>query len=96
MKITQNFENEDFAGRYPICSVQGSELYKIYEWLFMNGGCDYKYAVVFDLTKDEFDAPENPKDYTANVQYLDELFEEVVYYMGIDKAQEELNRLKGR
>lgn len=96
MKITENFGNEDFAGRYPICSVKGSELYKIYEWLFRNGEYGYKFAIVFDMTKDEFCAPENPKEYMANVQYLDELFEEVVYYMGIDKAQEELNRLKGR
>lgn len=29
MKIIENNDKEDFAGRYPICSVKGSELAKL-------------------------------------------------------------------
>lgn len=58
---------------------------KIHDALWKNGLCGegYKFAMVFDESKDEYEEP--PKE--TELYFLDDLLEEVVEYMGADKVR---------
>lgn len=93
MKIIENTEGaEDFAGRFPVCTVKGAELAKIADWLFSKHS-DYKFGMVIS-TMGEYPVPENPAEYTVDVLFLDDLFTEIVAYMGCDKAQQWLDEMR--
>lgn len=93
MKIIENEDcNVDFAGRCPVCTVKGSELEKIHSYLFSKYQ-GYKFAIVFTTEGSEYDTPENPSEYRANVYYLDELLEELAYYIGVKETKERLNNI---
>lgn len=62
---------------------------KIHDALWKNGLCGegYKFAMVFDESKDEYEEP--PKE--TELYFLDDLLEEVVEYMGADKVRKLLD-----
>lgn len=94
MKITENNdEAEDFAGRYPVCSVQGAEFVKVTDWLYKNYQ-GYKFGIVIDVYGDGYPIPEKPSDFKVDVLFLDEVFDEAALYIGLDEAQKRLDALK--
>lgn len=94
MKIIENSEEkEDFVGRYPICSVKGSELAKLVDWLYRNYQ-GYKFGIVIDVYGEEYPVPENASDFKVDVLFLDEVFNEAVAYIGLDEAQKHLDEIR--
>lgn len=93
MKIIENNDKEDFAGRYPICSVKCSELVKLVDWLYRNYQ-GYKFGIVIDVYGEEYPVPEKPSDFKVDVLFLDEVFDEAVAYIGLDEAQKHLDEIR--
>ena len=84
MKVMEN-EKQDGFGGYPCCWVSGKDScpQNIQEWLYRNYQ-GYKFAILFDCTKDEFEEPEKE----TPVYFLDTLFDEFLEYIGMDKVKE--------
>ena len=78
-KIKLGTDTPDYAGRYPeITCSPSATLKEIWSYLWEhNGGEGYKFGMVFDCSKDEYEDIEE-----FNVFYLDELDEEVKAYKG--------------
>lgn len=88
MKARESDEQDRF-GEYPCCWISGKDAnpQNIYEWLHRNYQ-GYKFAILFDCTKDEFEEPEKE----TPVYFLDTFFDEVLAYIGIDKVKEWINK----
>ncbi len=84
-------EKEDCYGRYPVCRVSGKDkdIGNLYKWLF-NNYQGYKFAVMIDCTKDEYEDPEESEP----VYFLDTVVEEVIDYCGIDTVQKKIDEMK--
>jgi len=84
MKISEK-ETMDRYGVYPCCWVSGKDAtpQNLHEWLF-NHYQGYKFMVMFDCTKDEFEEP----DKETPVYFLDTVLEEILEYAGVDKIKE--------
>lgn len=91
MKVKQN-EKQDRFGIYPCCWVSGKDAapQKLQQWLYYHFQ-GYKFAVVFDCTKDEFEEP----DKETPIYFLDTIFDEFLEYVGEDDVKEWLKR-KGK
>ncbi len=92
MKIIEE-EREDRYGNYPIW-VKGSDAtpQKIQEELFRRyGGQGYKFAIVFDVSKDEWEEPEKE----TPVYFLDEILDELIVYCGAEKIRRILDEMEG-
>lgn len=90
MKILENREElSDYAGRYPVCTVKGAELAKIAEWLYTKYQ-GYKFGIVFNVCNEDYPIPEKAADFTVDVLFLDDIFEEAVAYMGREEAIKQL------
>ena len=92
MKIIEE-EREDRYGNYPIW-VKGSDAIpqKIQEELFRRyGGQGYKFAIVFDVSKDEWEEPEKE----TPVYFLDEILDELTVYCGAEKIRRILDEMEG-
>ena len=86
MKIKEE-ERQDKYGEYPACWVKSADLTRLQEWLFNNFN-GYKFAVVFDCMKDEYEeAKEMP------VYFLDCVSKELIAYAGKDAIKRELEEL---
>lgn len=88
MKIREDDEQDRF-GEYPCCWVSGKDAcpQNIQEWLYRH--CQgYKFAILFDCTKDEFEEPEKE----TPVYFLDTIFDEFLDYIGSDKIKEWMKR----
>lgn len=91
MKIIES-EREDRYGNYPIW-IKGSDAtpQKIQDELFRRyGGQGYKFAIVFDVSKDEWEEPEKK---TA-VYFLDEILDELIAYCGVKKIRRILDEME--
>jgi len=87
MKIKET-DKPDRNGVYPCCWISGRDAtpQKIYEWLFYHFQ-GYKFAVMFDCTKDEFE----DMDKETPVYFADGILDEVLDYVGIDAVKKWLN-----
>ena len=92
----QVFEDEktDRFGNYPIL-IKGKDAnpQKIHEELYRRyGGQGFKFAIVFDCSKDEWEEPgrETP------VYFLDAVLDELILYCGIEEARRRLDELTCR
>ncbi len=93
MQISEG-EKPDRFGNYPIW-IKGKDAnpQKIFEELFYKyGGQGYKFAIIFDLSRDEFEDPEKE----TPVYFLDEILEEVIDYCGIEEVRRRLDELTCR
>ena len=90
MKISEG-EKPDRFGNYPIWTKgKDANPQKIYEELWGRyGGQGYKFAIIFDCSKDEFEDPENE----TPIYFLDEILEEVIDYCGIEKVKRRVDEL---
>ena len=91
MKIIEE-EREDRYGNYPIW-IKGSDAtpQKIHEELFNRfGGQGYKFAIIFDVSKDEWEDPEKE----TPIYFMDELLDELIRYCGTEKVKKELAKLE--
>ena len=91
------FEDEktDRFGNYPTMWIKGKDAnpQKIHEELYRRyGGQGYKFAIIFDLSRDEFEDPEKE----TPVYFLDEILEEVIDYCGIEEVRRRLDELTCR
>lgn len=93
MKIIENTDKEDFAGRFPACYITSKDMEKLYGWLFQHFQ-GYKLGIVIDVYGEEYPLPENASDFKVDVLFLDEVFDEAALYIGLDEAQKRLNVLK--
>ena len=66
---------EDRFGRYPII-FKGATLKDIHDWLYKHYW-GYKFAIIFDETKDEWEPWRE-----TYVYFLDEALEEAAHYAG--------------
>lgn len=91
MKIIEE-EREDRYGNYPIW-IKGSDAtpQKIQTELFGRyGGQGYKFAIIFDCTKDEWEEPEKE----TPVYFLDEILDELIQYCGLEELRRRLDELE--
>lgn len=91
MKIREGGDEPDIFGEYPAAWVEKAKnLQEIWDWLFKNYNGS-KFAIIFDATKDEY------QELTATpVYFLDCVFNELLEYMGIDKAKEWIAKKEGK
>lgn len=87
MKIKETNEPDRF-GIYPCCWVTGKDAcpQNVQEWLFKHYQ-GYKFAVIFDCTKEEYETEKE-----TPVYFLDELFDEIVEYIGVDDVKKRLDK----
>ena len=81
MKIIENGEQDRF-GKYPII-FKSASVKQIDEWLF-DHYWGYKFAIIFDTTKDEYEVMD--KSY---VYFLDEVLDEAAEYAGKKVVKDE-------
>lgn len=91
MKVNET-ENLDRFGIYPCCRVSGKDAnpQNIQEWLYRNYE-GYKFTIIFDCTKDEWEEP----DKETPVYFLDSILDEVINYCGADAIRKRLEELGG-
>lgn len=85
-------EKKDRYGRYPIW-IKGKDAnpQKIQEALYSRyGGQGYKFAIIFDCSKDEYEEPE----VETPVYFLDDILDEVINYCGVEAVKKELERME--
>ncbi len=92
MKFKQNIDcKQDIYGRIPAAYITGSDAtpQKIHDALWKNGlgGEGYKFAMVFDESKDEYEEPGKETE----LYFLDDLLEEVIEYVGVEKVRQLLD-----
>lgn len=88
-------EKKDRFGNYPSLWVRGKDAnpQKIYEELSNRyGGQGYKFAIVFDCSKDEWEEPEKE----TPVYFLDTILEEIISYCGLEEVRRRLDELTCR
>ena len=88
------FEDEkiDRLGNYPAMWIKGKDAnpQKIHEELWGRyGGQGYKFVIVFDCSKDEW---ENPEKETP-VYFLDTILDEIINYCGLEEVKRRLDEL---
>ncbi len=85
MKINEN-EKTDRFGVYPCCWVSGKDAcpQNIQEWLYAHFQ-GYKFAIVFDCTKDEYEEVRE-----VPVYFLDTMLKETVDYIGTEEVKQRL------
>lgn len=74
--------------RYPIW-IKGKDAnpQKIQEALYSKyGGQGYKFAIIFDCSKDEYEETE----VETPVYFLDDILNEVIHYCGVEEVKKEL------
>lgn len=88
MKVNET-EKPDRYGTYPCCRVSGKDAnpQNIHEWLYRNYE-GYKFAIIFDCTKDEWEEP----DKETPVYFLDTILDEVISYCGVDEVRKRLEK----
>lgn len=88
MKIDDK-ERETRQGEYPAAWVlKSADFRKLQDYLFSTGQ-GYKFAIIFDCTKDEYEELEE-----VPVYYLDTVFEELIDYCGVERAERLLAEYK--
>lgn len=92
MKFLQNVDGkQNRYGETPVAYITGSDAtpQKIHDAIWKNGlgGMGYKFAMAFDMSKDEYEEP--PKE--TELYFLDDILEEVIEYVGVDKVRELLD-----
>ena len=92
MKFKQNIGcKKNRYGETPAAYITGSDAtpQKIHDAIWKNGlgGMGYKFAMVFDASTDEYE--EQPKE--TELYFLDDILEEVIEYVGVDKVRELLD-----
>ena len=97
MKFKQNNDcKQDRYGRTPHTYITGADAtpQKIYDALWRSGlgGAGYKFAIVIDASRDEYEEP--PKE--TELYFLDELLEEVVEYVGADNVRRWIDERYGK
>ena len=93
MKFRQNSDcKNDIYGRTPVAYISGSDAtpQNIHDAINKNGfgGCGYKFAMVLDESKDEYE----PLDKETELYFLDDILEEVCEYAGVEQVKEWLKR----
>lgn len=69
-------DKEDRTGNFPIIFPASARVSEIHEWLFNHFGAEgYKFALIFDESKDEFEVMQK-----AHVYWLDEIDKELQAY----------------
>lgn len=93
MKLTENINGEENRlGQLPGFYVTGADAtpQHIFDALWGKmGGQGYKFAVIFDVSHDEYEDP--PKE--TPVYYLDDLLVEAMVYAGRDRVLTELKEM---
>lgn len=92
MKFKQNDDcKQDRYGRIPHAYITGADAtpQKIHDAIWQSGlgGMGYKFAIVIDMSHDEYEEP--PKE--TELYFLDDLLEEVVEYVGTDNVRKWLD-----
>lgn len=93
MKAKDDDARTDRYGIYPAIWVSGKDAcpQKIFDELFRRfGGQGYKFAIVFDCSREEYQDPEKE----TPVYFLDDLRAELIEYCGTDMIRAELGRRK--
>lgn len=93
VKFKQNYDcKEDIYGRTPVAYISGNDAtpQNIHDAIFKNGlcGCGYKFAMVLDESKDEYELLEKETE----LYFLDDFLEEVCEYAGVERVKEWLKR----
>lgn len=90
MKISEG-EKADRFGNYPIW-IRGKDAnpQKVYEKLYEKyGGQGFKFAIIIDCSHEEWREPEEE----TPIYFLTDIFDEVIYYIGLEEARRRLNEL---
>lgn len=93
MKFRQNNDcKEDIYGRTPAAYISGKDATQqnIHDAIWKNNlnGCGYKFAMVLDESKDEYE----PLGKETELYFLDDILEEVCEYAGVERVKEWLKR----
>lgn len=94
MKVYED-EKPDRFENYPALWIEGrgANPQKIYEELWGRyGGQGYKFAIVFDCSKDEWEDPEKK----TPVYFLDTILDEIINYCGLEEVRRRLDELTCR
>lgn len=86
-------EKADRYGIYPALRIAGKDACpeKIFDELWNRfGGQGYKFAILYDVSKDEYETPEKE----TLVYFLDGLLREMISYVGAEELRKELERWK--
>lgn len=91
MKVFED-EKTDRFGNYPIwISGKDANPQKIYEELYSRyGGQGFKFAIIFDCSKEEWEEPEKE----TPVYFLDTVLDELISYCGIEEVRRRLEELE--
>lgn len=94
MRVCED-EKADRFGNYPALRIRGKDAnpQKIHEELWGRyGGQGYKFAIVFDCSKDEWEDQEKE----TPVYFLDTILEEIINYCGLEEVRRRLDELTCR
>ena len=96
MKLELNDDYiHDKYGNAPFAYVSGNDAtpQRIFNKIWgQNGGAGYKFAIIIDVSHDEYEEPEKE----TPIYYLDELFTEMCEYIGIKYAKEKIDELASK
>lgn len=92
MKFQQNIEcKQNRYGETPAAYITGSDAtpQKIHDVIWENGlgGMGYKFAIMFDASRDEYEEPGKETE----LYFLDDLLEEVIEYVGVERVRQLLD-----
>ena len=92
MKFKQNDDcKQDRYGRIPHAYITGADAtpQKIHDAIWQSGlgGMGYKFAIVIDMSHDEYEEPGKETE----LYFLDDLLEEVIEYVGVEKVRQLLD-----
>lgn len=93
MKVFEDKKTDRF-GNYPIwISGKDANPQKIYEELYRRyGGQGYKFAIIFDCSKGEWEEPEKE----TPVYFFDAVLDELISYCGTEEIRRRLEELECR
>ncbi len=91
LKLNDDYIRDKY-GITPFAYVSGNDAtpQRIFDKIWeQNGGAGYKFAIIIDVSHDEYETPEKE----TPIYYLDDLFTEMCEYIGVKYAKEKIDEL---
>ena len=91
LKLNDDYIHDKYGG-VPFAYISGNDAtpQRIFDKIWEQcGGAGYKFAIIIDVSHDEYEEPEKE----TPIYYLDELFTEMCEYIGIEHVKKKIDEL---